>query len=98
MAFLLLVLIRYFISFFRYEREVNNGHRSALKKILEGDAHPSSPLVLCISSIHLRRNSEPDTNVFSTSNAAESSTVASVELTDGWYREFKIVNFILCFL
>nr|XP_043623524.1 protein BREAST CANCER SUSCEPTIBILITY 2 homolog B-like [Erigeron canadensis] len=70
---------------YRYEREVNNGHRSALKRILEGDAHPSSPLVLCISSIHLKCDSETDTNVFSTSNATESSTVASVELTDGWY-------------
>lgn len=67
-----------FMSFHRYEREVNNGHRSALKRILEGDAPPSSPLVLCIASI------QSDTEVLSTSNATESCTVTSIELTDGW--------------
>ncbi|GJX07881.1 breast cancer susceptibility 2 homolog B-like protein [Tanacetum coccineum] len=61
---------------YRYEREVNNGHRSALKRILEGDAPPSSPVVLCIASIQLKCNAESDT---------DSSTAASVELTDGWY-------------
>ncbi|KAK9053973.1 hypothetical protein SSX86_025048 [Deinandra increscens subsp. villosa] len=64
---------------YRYEREVNNGHRSALKRILEGDAPPSSPLVLCIASIQLKCDAEPDTE---TSNVTESS---SLELTDGWY-------------
>ncbi|PWA88772.1 BRCA2, oligonucleotide/oligosaccharide-binding 1 [Artemisia annua] len=61
---------------YRYEREVNNGHRSALKRILEGDAPPSSPVVLCIASINLKCNAESDTDC---------STVASIELTDGWY-------------
>ncbi|KVI03323.1 BRCA2, oligonucleotide/oligosaccharide-binding 1 [Cynara cardunculus var. scolymus] len=70
---------------YRYEREVNNGHRSALKRILEGDALPSSPLVLCIASIQLKRDAELDTEVISTSNAIDSSTVTSIELTDGWY-------------
>ncbi|KAJ0653655.1 putative breast cancer type 2 susceptibility protein [Helianthus annuus] len=64
---------------YRYEREVNNAHRSALKRILEGDAPASSPLVLCIASIKFKCNSEPD---IEPSNATESS---SIELTDGWY-------------
>ena len=40
------------INICRYEREVNHGHRSAIKRILEGDALPSTMLVLCISAIH----------------------------------------------
>ncbi|KAI7741842.1 hypothetical protein M8C21_003275 [Ambrosia artemisiifolia] len=64
---------------YRYEREVNNAHRSALKRILEGDAPPSSPLVLCIASVQLKCNAEPD---IEPSHATESS---SIELTDGWY-------------
>lgn len=35
----------------RYEREVNYGHRSAIKKILEGDASPASAMILCVSAI-----------------------------------------------
>ncbi|XP_076922677.1 protein BREAST CANCER SUSCEPTIBILITY 2 homolog B-like isoform X1 [Bidens hawaiensis] len=64
---------------YRYEREVNNAHRSALKRILEGDAPPSSPLILCIASIQLKCDAEPD---IEPSNATES---LSIELTDGWY-------------
>ncbi|KAI3525725.1 hypothetical protein L1887_04760 [Cichorium endivia] len=62
---------------YRYEREVNNGQRSALKRILEGDAPPSSHLVLCIASIQLKCNEEQDEDIL--------STVTSIELTDGWY-------------
>ncbi|PKI51435.1 hypothetical protein CRG98_028146 [Punica granatum] len=36
---------------YRYEREVNHGHRSAIMRILEGVASPSSLLVLCVSAI-----------------------------------------------
>lgn len=63
----------------RYEREVNHGHRSAIKKILEGDASPSSLVVLCISAI--RSNCDPN---METSSGAENSNAAKVELTDGW--------------
>lgn len=72
------------MPFNRYEREVNNGHRSALKRILEGDAPPSSPLVLCIASIQLKCDAESEIKVLPTSNAADNSTVTSIELTDGW--------------
>ncbi|KAD6796071.1 hypothetical protein E3N88_06967 [Mikania micrantha] len=74
---------------YRYDREVNNGHRSALKRILEGDAPPSSPLVLCIASIQLKCNAEPD---IETSNATESS---SIELTDGWYSVKALLDELL---
>lgn len=67
------------MHFHRYEREVNQGHRSAIKRILEGDASPSSMVVLCISAIH--SNCDPN---METSSRAENSGAAKVELTDGW--------------
>ena len=67
----------------RYEREVNHGHRSAIKRILEGDASPSTMLVVCISAI--RSNCE---STIEASNVvldeAENRSAAKVELTDGW--------------
>ncbi|KAJ6401691.1 hypothetical protein OIU84_016981 [Salix udensis] len=69
---------------YRYEREVNHGHRSAIKRILEGDAPPSSMMVLCISSIYF--GCEPKVEVPSLAlNGAEHSDSAKLELTDGWY-------------
>ncbi|KAG9439694.1 hypothetical protein H6P81_019859 [Aristolochia fimbriata] len=79
---------------YRYEREVNHGHRSALKRILEGDASPGCMVVLCISAVH----SFPDTAIenvdpLSTlreekldfSHGPQDRCVAKIELTDGWY-------------
>ena len=37
---------------YRYDREIDNSQRSALKKILERDDAPSRHIVLCVSSIH----------------------------------------------
>ncbi|CAI9287354.1 unnamed protein product [Lactuca saligna] len=71
---------------YRYEREYNNGHRSALKRILEGDAPPSSHLVLCIASVKLKCNEEQDADVPSTSN---------IELTDGWYSVKGVLDDLL---
>ncbi|KAJ4971883.1 hypothetical protein NE237_004982 [Protea cynaroides] len=80
---------------YRYEREVNHGHRSALKRILEGDASPGSMMVLCISAI--RSYPDPvldtghpmpsleDAKKISGSNWVENSNVGKIELTDGWY-------------
>ncbi|XP_063939338.1 protein BREAST CANCER SUSCEPTIBILITY 2 homolog A-like isoform X7 [Daucus carota subsp. sativus] len=65
---------------YRYEREVNHGHRSATKTILEGDLPPSSVLVLCISSV--QTNTEAMTENISNSHGVDKSTVANVELTD----------------
>ena len=38
-------------NYSRYEREINNAHRSALKIIIEGDGTASIPMVLCVSDI-----------------------------------------------
>ncbi|KAA3463741.1 protein BREAST CANCER SUSCEPTIBILITY 2-like protein B-like isoform X1 [Gossypium australe] len=79
---------------YRYEREVNHGQRSAIKKILEGDASPSKMLVLCVSTI--QSNSEPnmETNLEIT-NGTHNSGNAKVELTDGWYSINAILDVLL---
>ncbi|XP_019053257.1 PREDICTED: protein BREAST CANCER SUSCEPTIBILITY 2 homolog B-like isoform X2 [Nelumbo nucifera] len=80
---------------YRYEREVNHGHRSALKRILEGDAPPASMVVLCISAIRCYPNlklgnecvmaSCEEIKKLSGSNSVNNNSVAKIELTDGWY-------------
>ncbi|KAL6219704.1 hypothetical protein ACLB2K_007463 [Fragaria x ananassa] len=75
---------------YRYEREVNHGHCSAIKKILEGDASPSSMLVLCISAIRTKHGPNIET-----SSGAENSSAAKVELTDGWYSVDAILDALL---
>jgi breast cancer 2 susceptibility protein len=76
---------------------VNNGHRSAIKKILEGNALPSLMMVLCISAVYSHpdvNNSKGeagrrDENENSVDNksllAAKMNAPAQIELTDGWY-------------
>lgn len=84
---------------FRYDREVNHGHRSAIKKILEGNASPSLMMVLCISAIYsspdLNSNkleveidkveTTEDINNNKSLSAANKNRCAKIELTDGWY-------------
>ncbi|KAM0948097.1 putative breast cancer type 2 susceptibility protein [Dioscorea sansibarensis] len=80
---------------YRYEREVNYGHRSAIKKILDGDASAASAVVLCISSILFYSDShncktdeiaEPrDIQKLGGPDAPESYHAAKIELSDGWY-------------
>lgn len=81
----------------RYEREVNYGHRSALKKILDGDVSPASMMVLCVSAIHstsrptmLKANDTnyPDEDIKklydSSSTVTKINCETRIELTDGW--------------
>ncbi|KAF9588565.1 hypothetical protein IFM89_013417 [Coptis chinensis] len=87
---------------YRYEREVNHAHRSALKRILEGDASPSSMVVLCISAIRFNPQKRlekecvmapsGDGNRFTGSKMAENCGVAKIELTDGWYAMDAILD------
>lgn len=72
------------LMFERYEREVNQGHRSAIKRILEGDAPPSMLLVLCVSAIRSNYKSRSQACSSST-NGSDYGEGAKVELTDGWY-------------
>ncbi|XP_051223046.1 protein BREAST CANCER SUSCEPTIBILITY 2 homolog B isoform X3 [Lolium perenne] len=82
---------------YRYDREVNNGHRSAIKKILEGNALPSLMMVLCISAVYSHpdvskskgeagRRDENENSIDNKSLlAAKINAPAQIELTDGWY-------------
>ncbi|KAH9736754.1 protein BREAST CANCER SUSCEPTIBILITY 2 [Citrus sinensis] len=79
---------------YRYEREVNNGHRSAIKRILEGDALPSSMMVLCISAIHMNCVPKIETHP-EAQNGAENSYAAKLELTDGWYSVDAFLDVLL---
>ncbi|TMX03981.1 hypothetical protein EJD97_012552 [Solanum chilense] len=76
---------------YRYEREVNHGHRSAVKRILEGDLPPSSMMVLCVSNIYSIRVS-PVGPQSSLSSMTENGTCAKVELTDGWYSIIAVLD------
>ncbi|KAI5406542.1 protein BREAST CANCER SUSCEPTIBILITY 2 homolog A [Lathyrus oleraceus] len=69
---------------YRYEREVNHGHRSTIKKVFEGDGLPSSMMILCISSIHSDHVLESGT-LFEAQTGNQSREAVKVELTDGWY-------------
>ncbi|KAL2557929.1 Protein BREAST CANCER SUSCEPTIBILITY 2-like protein B [Forsythia ovata] len=85
---------KFFISPCRYEREVNHGHRSAIKKILDGDAPPSSIMVLCISSVG--DNWDPKIGPQSVlSEGDDNATVAKIELTDGWYSVKALLDELL---
>ncbi|KAI3994358.1 hypothetical protein MKX01_012615 [Papaver californicum] len=72
---------------YRYEREVNHAHRSAIKRILEGDASAASMMVLCISAIRFNPNQELEAEHGTApgEEAKKPSGVAKIELTDGWY-------------
>ncbi|KAH7514694.1 hypothetical protein FEM48_Zijuj11G0117000 [Ziziphus jujuba var. spinosa] len=78
----------------KYEREVNHGHRSAIKRILEGDASPSTMLVLCISAVC--SNCEPKIEDSTTDlDQAETNGATKVELTDGWYSVNAVLDALL---
>ncbi|CAM8961893.1 unnamed protein product [Rhodiola kirilowii] len=74
---------------YRYEREVNHGHRSAIKRILEGDTSPSSMMVLCISTIYSNHSTHTQ------SSRAEECKTTKLELTDGWYSIDGVLDALL---
>ncbi|CAI9097234.1 OLC1v1033610C1 [Oldenlandia corymbosa var. corymbosa] len=80
---------------YRYEKEVNHGHRSIVKRILEGDSPPSTRMVLCISSVFLSSALEKVGHQAIASKGAESDAVAKIELTDGWYSVTAILDVLL---
>ncbi|XP_027069863.1 protein BREAST CANCER SUSCEPTIBILITY 2 homolog B [Coffea arabica] len=79
---------------YRYDKEVNHGHRSAVKRILEGDAPPSSRMVLCISSVLSVCGTEVGCQPIA-SREVESGAAAKIELTDGWYSIIALLDVLL---
>ncbi|KAH9947131.1 hypothetical protein B0H21DRAFT_364507 [Amylocystis lapponica] len=63
---------------YRYERELYNTARPALRLVTTHDAPPSCPMVLCVSNV-----TWPDAGV---DEHGEPVKKPEVEVTDGWYR------------
>ncbi|XP_062095002.1 protein BREAST CANCER SUSCEPTIBILITY 2 homolog B [Humulus lupulus] len=80
---------------YRYEREVNHGHRSAIKRILEGDASPTSMMVLCVSAINSNFDPNIEVNSSGQGDAENHTAAAKVELTDGWYSMDALLDVML---
>ncbi|MXQ84782.1 hypothetical protein E5288_WYG016776 [Bos mutus] len=67
-----------------YDVEIDRSKRSAIKKIMERDDTAAKTLVLCVSEIISLSTdiSEPSSNKTS---SVDTTKVAVVQLTDGWY-------------
>jgi breast cancer 2 susceptibility protein len=75
----------------RFRKEVIEGTRSPLRKILNRDVAPSTMIILCVAKI----------DVTKASSACESVTTATdpcvyLELTDGWYSIYARPDLFLC--
>lgn len=86
---------------YRYEREVNLGHRSPLRKILEGDAAPVHMMILCVSAIRVcpteefndlspfkglkEKSKEAEHLISNDIQKSSSRCPVKLEVTDGWY-------------
>ncbi|XP_051018796.1 breast cancer type 2 susceptibility protein [Acomys russatus] len=64
---------------YRYDVEIDNSSRSALKKILERDDTAAKTLVLCVSDIISPSASGSETS------GSKAGGADTIELTDGWY-------------
>lgn len=85
---------------YRYEREVNRAQFSALRRVLEQDCSPATPMVLCVSAVRSMgrdgapasaNRSAPGTSALvllgdKAGGGGDDSAPepAEVELTDGW--------------
>ncbi|KAI5076154.1 hypothetical protein GOP47_0008219 [Adiantum capillus-veneris] len=68
----------------RYEREVDRTHRSAIKKITEGDSVAGRMMVLCVAAICTMEKT--GTNLLEVcSTPSGDSEATHIEVTDGWY-------------
>jgi hypothetical protein len=82
---------------YRYERERRAGHRSALRRVLEGDAPPAQHIVLAVAAIEtvggaFCADAPPQATAATAAAAAPQQQgqqllppALRVELTDGWY-------------
>ncbi|XP_059936109.1 breast cancer type 2 susceptibility protein isoform X5 [Mesoplodon densirostris] len=69
---------------YRYDMEIDRSRRSAIKKIMERDDTAAKTLVLCVSEIISLSTNISETSSSKT-NSMDTTKVAVVELTDGWY-------------
>jgi hypothetical protein len=71
---------------YRYEREINQAQRSAIKLISEKDDSPSRVMVLCVSQIKTYES------VFPSKKDKDIEVQNILELTDGWYTINAVVD------
>ncbi|CAG8538001.1 11853_t:CDS:10 [Ambispora gerdemannii] len=73
---------------YRYEREINCAHRSALKLIIEKDGSPSWPMILCVSDIYEVVSSTISSQMppEAIKNQTNSVVKNGLVLTDSWYK------------
>jgi breast cancer 2 susceptibility protein len=79
----------------RYEREINQTQRSAIKRIQERDSPVGLPMILCVSAIVLATN---DNNMNQDGLGRQEDQIPQLdyfELTDGWYRIQSRVDYTL---
>ncbi|XP_015861263.1 breast cancer type 2 susceptibility protein isoform X2 [Peromyscus maniculatus bairdii] len=69
---------------YRYDVEIDNSSRSALKKILERDDTAAKTLVLCVSDVLSPSTSVSEASASKTSGA-DPRSLDTIEVTDGWY-------------
>jgi len=72
----------------RYEWEVNQANRSAIKRIQERDSPAGSPLILAVSQIFWKEpdQSEMPLGLDGQPMIPDGPQVVGFEMTDGWYR------------
>ncbi|XP_069046248.1 breast cancer type 2 susceptibility protein isoform X2 [Lepisosteus oculatus] len=74
---------------YRYDLEIDNSQRSALRKIMERDDTPAKTLVLCVCRIvsmgSLQTHDTPGNKALPYAKAKTDGPVGVIEVTDGWY-------------
>ncbi|KAF8625213.1 hypothetical protein AX15_005515 [Amanita polypyramis BW_CC] len=70
---------------YRYERELNQGKRPALRKVTTRDAPAALPMTLCVSGIFWPEGGR-------SGDGLAIGRVPELEVTDGWYRLRAIVD------
>eukprot|EP00977_Amphora_coffeiformis_P023035 scaffold12124_cov137-Amphora_coffeaeformis.AAC.1 len=74
----------------RFKRELVDGLRSPLRKVLNRDVAPSSMMILCVAKLNLSQKKPADCE------NAEDEPGHTMELTDGWYSVLAKPDRFLC--
>lgn len=73
------------LNMLRYERELNQGKRPALRQVTTRDAPAAFPMTLCVSDIVWSEGGRR-------ARGSAIGRVPELEVTDGWYRLRAIVD------
>ena len=76
---------------YRFEKEIRNGERPALRRVLNRDVSASCMMVLCVSKVLQKKKKNQKYNK---NNLKDVNTFRqfSLELTDGWYHVPAVVD------